>query len=117
MKLSSILCASVVALAGLALTANGAFAAAKVVSHSNTNNNRLDPNDPNAEKACTDAGGKVSADEHGQKSCDKAFDANRGSFSGKRQHGHMAVKGSGVPQNDKVTVHHEGKTTDSTSPN
>ena len=40
MKLSSIVCASVVVVAGFALTTDGAFAVAKVKSHSNINNNR-----------------------------------------------------------------------------
>jgi hypothetical protein len=40
MKLSSIMCASVVMVAGFALSTDGAFAAVKVKSHSNTYNNR-----------------------------------------------------------------------------
>jgi len=68
MKISVTLCASVLALATLALTVDGAFAATNLNS-SKSNVYKLDPNDPNAAKACTDKGGIVSTGAGGQKTC------------------------------------------------
>ena len=96
----SIVCAGIVSLATITTATNGAVAAAKVVSHSNTNNNRLDPNDPNAAKKCTDGGGTVITDDQDRKSCK------------------MAVKGSGIPKNSSATVTTpKGKSLDQASPN
>ena len=74
MKLSPLFCASFVALAALALSASGASAANLNLSKSNIN--KLAPNDPNAEKACTDGGGIVSTDKDGQKICTQPEAAN-----------------------------------------
>jgi len=62
MKLSSIVCASVLAFVGFALAADGAFAAAKVKSHSNTYNNR-DVGCPAGQSATTG----TTADSNGRK--------------------------------------------------
>lgn len=83
MKLSSIACASIGALAVCALGATGAFAAAKVVSHSNTNNNRstttamenvyfqnLSPKGQDAlKRLCAEHGGQVVTNDKGQMGC------------------------------------------------
>jgi hypothetical protein len=98
MKLSSIVCASVVALAGCALAIDGAFAAAKVVSHSNTNNNKLGPN---TGLACPTGEVVYTNPTTGKQSCVKSD---------------MAVKGSGVPKNTTTTAPGSQKTWDSSSP-
>lgn len=74
MKLSPIVCASVVALAALALTADGAFATSSLNS-SKSNIYRLDPTVPNAEKACTGGGGVIATDKDGQKVCATGYRA------------------------------------------
>jgi hypothetical protein len=88
MKLSSILCASLVALAALSLAAEGTYAASSIkssksntsdktatINTSKSNTYKLDPSDPNAEKSCTDGGGAVSTDKGGNKICTKPDDA------------------------------------------
>jgi len=67
MKLSSMLCTSVIALAVFTLSNNIAFAAANLNS-SKSNVYRLDPTDPNAAANCAKAGGTVK-DKDGQKIC------------------------------------------------
>ena len=80
MKLSSIACASIAALAVCALGADGSFAAAKVKSHSNTNNNRsatenvyfqnLSPNEQDAlKRLCDEHNGQVVTNDDGQVGC------------------------------------------------
>jgi hypothetical protein len=70
---SSILYASAAALAALTLTAGGAFAAKTFnSSHSNTI-----VATPQAEKACTDAGGKVSTRKDGHKVCSINYNASK----------------------------------------
>lgn len=69
MKLSALLCASLLALGTLALTADGAFAATTIKSSKSNTSDKLDPNDPNAAKACTDKGGVVSTDKDGNRFC------------------------------------------------
>lgn len=67
MKMSALLCASAVAVAALALMAEGALAAP--VKGSKSNNFRLDPTNPNAAADCIKAGGKVATDKDGNKVC------------------------------------------------
>jgi hypothetical protein len=68
MKPSSIFYTSVAALAVSALTVDGALASINLNS-SRSNIYRLKPNDLNAPKACTDAGGTVSTDKDGNRIC------------------------------------------------
>ncbi len=65
MKLSAMLCTSVLALAALAPAADGAIN----LNSSRSNIYRLAPNDANADKACTDKGGIVSTAKDGNKTC------------------------------------------------
>ncbi len=81
MKLSSVLCASFVALVALALAADGAQATfdsdlaapgcSSMFGSLKTNVYKLDNNDASAAKDCTDDGGKVSMDYGGKKVCKK----------------------------------------------
>lgn len=73
MKLLPILCAGLLASAALIMSAE--VASAGNINTSKSNTFKLAPNDPNAEKACTDGGGKVSTDENGQKICTKPVPA------------------------------------------
>jgi hypothetical protein len=67
-----------VAFATCSLTADGAFAAVNYnSSKSNSGNFALDPKDPNAAKACTDAGGKVSTQKNGHKVCSINYNASK----------------------------------------
>ena len=75
MKLLPILCAGLLACAAFAVSVDVASAATNLNS-SRSNIYKINPNDPNAEKACTDGGGKVSTDENGQKICTKPEPAN-----------------------------------------
>ena len=75
MKLSPLFCASVVALAALALTADGA-SAAKNLNSSKSNIYRLSSTDPNATKTCTGGGGVVATDMDGQKVCATGYRAS-----------------------------------------
>jgi hypothetical protein len=66
-----------VALTAFALTADGAFAAKTYnASHSTTANNTI-INNSKDENTCPDAGGKVSADEHGQKACSINYNSSK----------------------------------------
>ncbi len=62
MKLSAMLCASVLALAVLTLAADGAFAETTIKSSKSNSSETLDPN-------CTGKGGTVSTDKDGNKIC------------------------------------------------
>ena len=56
----------------------GAFAAVNYnSSKSNSGNFALNPQDPNASKACTDAGGKVSKLKSGHKVCSINYNASK----------------------------------------
>jgi hypothetical protein len=100
MKLSSIVCASVVALSGFVLTADCAFAASKVIQHSNLPNNKTDPTCPAGETAATDPA-------TGKRQCVmpdainyNASKSNTGSIAAPApgdQQPSMAVKTTGVP--------------------
>lgn len=76
MKLSPLLFASAAVLAGLALSAEGASAATNL-NTSRSNIYKIDPNDPNAGKSCTDGGGKLSTDKAGNKICTKPESASK----------------------------------------
>ena len=70
MRTSSVLCASLVAVAALALTTNGAFAATTVRgSKSNSSDNVINLNDQAAVNACTKGGGTVGKNSKGQDVC------------------------------------------------
>lgn len=67
MKLLPVLCSTLLASAVL----SAGVASATNLNSSRSNIYRLDPSDPNGEKACTDSGGAVSTDKDGQKICTK----------------------------------------------
>ena len=69
MKLTSLVCTSVLALGALALVADGALAATTISSSKSNADNRIDPGDANGAKACTDKGGKVYTAANGDKFC------------------------------------------------
>lgn len=73
MKLSSILCAPIVALTVFSLTTNSAFAA--YLDTSKLSNFAYSQNNSKAEKDCTDRGGKVSKSKDGKKFCTGAATA------------------------------------------
>ncbi len=69
MKTSTVLCASIVVLATLALTTDGAFAATNLNSSKSNIYKPINPKDPNAVKACTKSGGTVGKNPKGQNAC------------------------------------------------
>ena len=68
MKLLPILCAGLLACAAFAVSADAASAAVRL-NPSKSNIYKLAPNDPNAEKACTDKGGTISKAKEGATLC------------------------------------------------
>jgi hypothetical protein len=67
MKLSKVLCAAAfAATTALVVAGDGASAAGKPAKGSSYT---IDPNDPNAEKVCTDLGGTVTLERNGSKTC------------------------------------------------
>ena len=68
MKLLPILCAGFLASAAFAVSADAASAAVKLNS-SKSNIYKINPNDPGAEKACTDKGGTISKAKEGATLC------------------------------------------------
>lgn len=69
MTTSSVLCASVVALAAITLTINGALAVASLNTSRSNIYKAINPNDPNAVNACTKGGGTVGKNPKGQAAC------------------------------------------------
>ncbi len=69
MKPSSVLCASVVALAALALTSVGTSAATNLNTSRSNIYRTINPSDPKAVQACTSGGGKVGKDPNGHDAC------------------------------------------------
>jgi hypothetical protein len=69
MKTSSVLCASLVALAALALTSDGAFASINLNSSRSNIYKAINPSDQNAVNACTKGGGTVGKDPKGHDAC------------------------------------------------
>jgi hypothetical protein len=69
MKTSSLLRASIVALAALTLATDGVFASIALNSSRSNIYKAINPNDQNAVKACTKGGGTVGKDPKGQDAC------------------------------------------------
>jgi hypothetical protein len=69
MKTSSVLCVSIMALAALTLTTDGAFAATNLNSSRSNIYKVINLNDQNAVNACTKGGGKVGKDPKGHDAC------------------------------------------------
>jgi hypothetical protein len=69
MKTPSVLCASIVALAALALTSDGAFASINLNSSRSNIYKAINPSDQNAVSACTKGGGTVGKDPKGHDAC------------------------------------------------
>lgn len=69
MKISSILCASIVILTASTLTTNGAFAVASLNTSRSNIYKAINASDPEAVKACTKAGGTVGKDPKGKDAC------------------------------------------------
>jgi hypothetical protein len=69
MKTSSVLCASIVTLAALALATDGAFASIALNSSRSNVYKIINPNDQNAVSACIKGGGTVAKDPQGHDAC------------------------------------------------
>lgn len=69
MKISSFLCASVVALAAMTLATVGAFAAKNLNSSKSNIYKAININDPAAVAACKKGGGTVGKDAKGKDAC------------------------------------------------
>jgi hypothetical protein len=69
MKTSSVLCASIVVLAALALATDGAFASINLNSSRSNVYKIINSNDQNAVSACTKGGGTVAKDPQGHDAC------------------------------------------------
>ena len=69
MKTSSVLCASIVAVAALALTSDGAFASINLNSSRSNVYKAINPSDQSAVSACTKGGGTVGKDPKGHDAC------------------------------------------------
>jgi hypothetical protein len=69
MKLSTVFCASFVALATLTLATDGAFASINLNSSRSNIYKAINPNDQNAVSACTKGGGTVGKDPKGHSAC------------------------------------------------